>query len=423
MYRDNDLIHRTLQGRNRARYGNNAIGIEIEIETAPAVGIFHGNPRLPQDWNTHEDASLAGGGVEFVLARPFIYDNLPAKVQALVDFCGDELPSDMAFQVSRRTSTHYHLNVEHKTAAEYMTQYLGFLVVEPMLVASQRHRDSNLFCLPTWLADSSIRDLTQRLRLGVGDAPFQGRAIGDWLRNEGSQNRRYRTINTVATSRGSLEFRCFESSLDPDFLLHWPKMLLDVVDRVGSMPVQSFRSMIGSGSIIDWSSEWAAQSDYMRPHIDKARGYWSADYQDALYQFSIAACSYLDKLKSTPETVTAPGDYTDAMVRHFNTLHPPPPPLRPLHALDEDDPEEWDGYDEPPEPDNEGFTLDTQRLMDEQTRRLEEEALRLAGIPNAAQVQSTASGFTTLSPRNWGVSIETENPWLAPEPSNPGSNR
>lgn len=300
-FNDQLTISQVVQCRSRTKYAASAFGIEIELESSRQdVPLMYGNPNTPAPWMYHEDQSLAPGGCEYVTNGAIALVNIPEKTKILLDFLG-ELTDQHKFDIilSRRTGLHYHSNVEHMTPIEYMKSVLAYLLLEPLMVSSQRYREDNLFCLPTWAAPNSIHSLIQDLNTGVAEVPFQGRTIASWLIREAQGNRRYRAINMAPVTRGSIEFRCFESSLEKDVLDGWPKLLFQAAKIGQSMEFRAFRDIVAKNEAIEWTIGKFGSNDLVKDAIPKAMKYWSNELLDLVFQLAISLHIYEDKLNSS----------------------------------------------------------------------------------------------------------------------------
>lgn len=200
---------------------NAEVGIEIELE-----GSGFGNCT---GWNTHNEGSVQG--IEYV-TKPTQID----KVKGLVDKLRLKLEQDMAtVRHTHRTSTHIHMNVSQfplSTVLGFMTVFVMFEPLLMRLCGSQR--DGNLFCLSSY---------------DTGDiAGFMSRFCKsiDRMDNYGlsPQRGKYSSLNILRLQGlGTLECRCFPSTLDGDTVTKWCRWLQKMLDIAKAEPDKSFRSL------------------------------------------------------------------------------------------------------------------------------------------------------------------------------------
>lgn len=186
-----------------------AFGIEIECCTVDSA-------RMRRDtktcWACKEDGSLPREGREFV-SPPLRGDaGLKSMRYAVRSISKHDGSAD-----DECCGTHIHVDMSDLTPEEFM-RACGFIAEFEGIFfdCCASHRDGNCYCLP--------------LHQPIADIRRNGLA-GEFSR--------YRWMNTHSFSKhGTVEFRCFEGSLDAGKLEAWIRLCLYVVDRAcGCWPV------------------------------------------------------------------------------------------------------------------------------------------------------------------------------------------
>lgn len=182
------------------------IGIEIETE---GHNLWKGDDDF---WRTEADGSLRGeDSAEYVLKYPLSHDKVK---MALLRLHTHLKRSKSTVDLSRRTSTHIHINCTELTFTE-LTNYLTLLLVfEELLVDwCSPTRKGNLFCLQSKDAMGMLHALRKFVETKIT------RSLGD--------NIRYSAINLASLRKyGSVEVRSLEGTVDIDRILEWSGVLL-----------------------------------------------------------------------------------------------------------------------------------------------------------------------------------------------------
>lgn len=187
------------------------VGLEIEVE-GNNLPYVH-NPI----WKIVPDNSLKGGkeGHEYVMSKPVMMIDLE---QILYDF--NACFSHSQVDDSIYAGIHVHINVQNLTPKQLLTFLVCFFVLEDMLVAwCGKTRVGNHFCLRT----SDAEYLIQYIRTMV---------MKDSLYVEHKDSVRYSAANLEALYKyGSIEFRCLNSTIDPERILTWCRVLTNILKQ------------------------------------------------------------------------------------------------------------------------------------------------------------------------------------------------
>lgn len=189
------------------------VGIEIEVEGKNLPGF------APEEWNVVPDGSLRNGGVEYVLRQPI---KRSAVADALKNLYKTLTAPGVQVNQNYRTSVHIHINQDNMKFRRILTEMCVYMMFEELLAElCGQERIGNLFCLRTRDAEhiiDAIRDAVQ-----TGNYTF--------LRNK--EQYKYGAINISALATyGSLEYRAFRGTIDPDEINQWVEILLDIKDSV-----------------------------------------------------------------------------------------------------------------------------------------------------------------------------------------------
>lgn len=197
-------------GRRKAVAKDGEVGIEIECE----------GQNLLQDparfWKGIPDNSLRGESIEYVLSKPISRDKVNEALNSLE---GELKLKGSKINESYRTSVHVHLNAQPMTMRQVFNQICLYLIFEDILVElCGKERIGNVFCLRASDAEGLVDTIRKALKSGA----FGGIA---------SDAMRYAAINTKAlVDHGSLEFRSFRGTVDPNLIEEWVNILLDIKD-------------------------------------------------------------------------------------------------------------------------------------------------------------------------------------------------
>lgn len=200
------------------------VGVEIEVEGRNLY------KDMLQDWRVEHDGSLRGqDNAEYVLRKP-----LPPKElrEAIKDLKKTFDKAGSKVDLSRRTSTHVHINCTNLKMIELMNYVTLLLIFEEFLVDwCGGDRNGNLFCLQSKDAEGLI----EVLRIFVQEPNKQ----------HFQDNIRYSAINLAALNKyGSLEMRSLRGTIDEDEIMLWVDTLLHLRERAAmySNPIEIVQS-------------------------------------------------------------------------------------------------------------------------------------------------------------------------------------
>lgn len=201
------------------------VGVEIETEgfnLARDVGKY---------WRAERDGSLRGeDNIEYVLKRPSSLQELK-RALAYLNLCLEDEGSEV--DMSRRTSTHVHINVCDMSMTHLVNYIVLLLIFEDFLVDwCNPSRKGNLFCLRSSDAEGMILALTAFLRTGQ--------------RFNLHDNIRYSAINLASLSKyGSVEIRSLEGTVDSARITEWCEFLLHLREKAKTFnnPTQIIEDM------------------------------------------------------------------------------------------------------------------------------------------------------------------------------------
>jgi hypothetical protein len=182
------------------------IGVEIEVE---GRNLWKGNDEY---WRSEHDGSLRGDdNVEYVLKSPL---TLPKLKIALLHLNANLKRKRSKVDMSRRTSTHIHINCTPLTFKELVNYIVLLIIYEELLVDwCEPSRRGNLFCLQSKDAEGlipSIKKFVKGMRVGQ---------LGNHIR--------YSAINISSLAKyGSVEVRALEGTVAPSRILTWAGLLL-----------------------------------------------------------------------------------------------------------------------------------------------------------------------------------------------------
>jgi len=183
------------------------VGIEIEVEGKHLPN----KDLMPKHWRATADGSLRGQeALEYVLARPLPFDDVPEALHALWSVFRTK---KSVFDDSNRTSVHVHLNFQkfHLTRmASFCAMY--FTLEEILTQWCGDHRVGNLFCLRATDAPAIISRIKKFIQ---ADGDYQ---FGDFMKYSG--------LNPYALNKyGSMEVRTLRGCSEPDVILSWVAIL------------------------------------------------------------------------------------------------------------------------------------------------------------------------------------------------------
>jgi hypothetical protein len=180
------------------------IGLEIEVEGTNLPHIHN------EVWKTVGDNSLKGGkeGQEYVMFKPTNLENLPTILDEFKDrfFYSDVDDSVYA-------GIHVHINVQNMTPKQLITYLVSFFILEELLVKwCGTTRTGNHFCLRS----SDAEYLVHYIRKLILD----DKLVAD------KDTIRYSAANIESLLKyGSVEFRCLNSTIEPERILTWCRVL------------------------------------------------------------------------------------------------------------------------------------------------------------------------------------------------------
>lgn len=195
-------------------------GVEIELE-----GVGH--PVECPGWQIHQEGSIRGGA-EYVTSTPHDIPGVIDRLRVLNDAFRQH---GVVNQNSHRTSTHIHVNVQHETFQTIIGVMILFSIIEPLFLRlCGRDRDGNLFCLSTYDTGDFpeyFRNFLESVRYGMENGfPERGK---------------YSAMNTDPIRRfGSIEFRSFPATTNPQQIVQWCEWLGNIVRMVKACPDKTF---------------------------------------------------------------------------------------------------------------------------------------------------------------------------------------
>lgn len=186
------------------------VGIEIECEG------HNLDIPLRYFWEKHQDGSLRGESIEYVLKKPIPRGSTLKALEYLSKNLED---NQSRVDISYRTSVHVHLNSQHMKIRDIINQICLYICFEELLLEfCGNARVGNLFCLRVSDAENFLQSVRRFIRSGA-------------LRCITNDDLRYCAINVAALGKyGSLEFRSLRGTTDPQLIQQWISMLLDIRD-------------------------------------------------------------------------------------------------------------------------------------------------------------------------------------------------
>jgi hypothetical protein len=187
------------------------IGLEIEVEGTNLPSL------LNNTWKSVPDNSLKGGkeGIEYVMLRPAPMDQLEPILKEFNSYFYNSLVDDSIY-----AGIHAHVNVQNLTPKQLLTFLVCFFVLEDVLVKwCGKTRTGNHFCLRTSDAEYLIHHIREMV-------------MNDTLNVGHKDSIRYSAANLESLSKyGSIEFRCLNSTIDPNRILTWCKVLNNILNQ------------------------------------------------------------------------------------------------------------------------------------------------------------------------------------------------
>lgn len=214
------------------------IGIEIEVE---GYNLFKHPTKW---WGVHKEDSLRQYKghlpLEYALTQPVTIEESEAALEYLLSRL---LREKTELNLSERTSTHVHLNVQSWTVKQVFTLVCLYLLFEDILVEwCGAHRVGNMFCLRARDAQQFIRQLREIVQ----------QQNYTWLKSKHSDNIRYVSCNLASLAKfGSLEWRALRGTSDKDVIMEWIKTLCCLHFQAGSFknPIELIRVFESTGPV------------------------------------------------------------------------------------------------------------------------------------------------------------------------------
>lgn len=179
------------------------VGVEIEVE---GVNL----PIRPFDvWSVKRDGSLKGEGYEYISKGAIKLENLR---QSMVNLNNRFEKNEAVVNNAHRASVHIHVNVQKRNLNEVFGMLFAWSMAERVWMRlCGKTRESNLFCLPSSQSGHQIQFSKELLKCVETESwhnfPMKGK---------------YDALNTdPIILHGSVEFRTFPSSINPDDICEW----------------------------------------------------------------------------------------------------------------------------------------------------------------------------------------------------------
>lgn len=200
MFRDNYRLPRKVEG--------DKIGVEIEVEG-------DGLKYEVEGWDSHDDGSLRGEAVEYVLPTPLTLPTVKKRLNTL-----SEALEGCEVKDTGRAGVHIHINIQDMEEQHVFNFIILYLIFEEVLIRyCGEDRIGNLFCLRMRDAEYLSELLQEAAQLKDFGALY-------------TDDVRYASINCKALVQyGSLEFRGMRSTIDSDVLVPWIEMLLALKEK------------------------------------------------------------------------------------------------------------------------------------------------------------------------------------------------
>lgn len=189
-------------------------GLEIELEGSrpfPIEGDIqkHRGATSGSTWFTHNDGSLRGHSIEYVMSSPCCIDELEPMLKGLFEVIAAH---KVKINNSNRCSTHVHVNMNGFKVNQITSIIALWNVFEETLINwCGEVRKNNHFCLSSKEALSTVKAWDTFLRTGV---------------RPGDANLKYSALNILPLWRiGSLEFRCGPPVDEPVIPTTWASFI------------------------------------------------------------------------------------------------------------------------------------------------------------------------------------------------------
>lgn len=208
------------------------VGIEIEVEFDGGDPESH--PHVNgQHWKSKSDDSVPNG-VEYVTKGPVTLADVRTRVNDLSTYImtHDGKPKQGAY----RASTHLHVNVTQDTLEDVIGQLIVFTAIEPLFLRlCGTARDGNLFCMSSYDTGDMTSFFVSMMK-NIEKLEHYG-----WNGGRG----KYSSLNIGRLSDlGTVEYRCFPSSLDGEQIEKWARWCLNIRDIAKVETNRTFRPIL-----------------------------------------------------------------------------------------------------------------------------------------------------------------------------------
>jgi hypothetical protein len=200
------------------------VGLEFEFENVR-------NQILPDKswakmWEIHEERSIRNHGAEYVFTQPMFGGDAHRAITGLVAHAALS-----GWLPSRRTGIHVHLDVRDLTAVQLHGLCLMYALLEPAIYRwIGDDRDSNVFCLPWYKAETAIDQAAVVLRAAMSPEPARLTVASEAVGRYAGLN-----LNSIQ-EHGSVEFRQLRTTLDLTRVLDWVNICMSLLQASFRMP-------------------------------------------------------------------------------------------------------------------------------------------------------------------------------------------
>jgi hypothetical protein len=201
------------------------LGIELELEEISHLRYFQ-RFLTDNNWRWITDHSLRGSSCELITSSP---EGLPIRGMDLVTALEAlDLAVKKAYatygtypDVSVRCSTHIHCDVRDLSPDQISRFILYYLMFEEILLKSESpERCDNNYCLPVSKSADLKRSLVNVMTREYAESSIQD-MVATWPK--------YSALNVGAASKfGTVEFRIFPGSYNPEKILMWVNIILSL---------------------------------------------------------------------------------------------------------------------------------------------------------------------------------------------------
>jgi hypothetical protein len=219
------------------------IAVEIELEGMNL-------PKSVPGWNIHSENSLRGDKGRTINPNEDLPDTpreyVTAGVATLAKLRTDltalntrlSMP-EVAYRITPRASTHFHVNMSQELLRNVFGYYLVFSAIEPVLLKfCGAEREGNLFCIPIYESGDLPQHVEQCLT-SFDNGPMY------WPGENHRQRGKYASLNTDPLSRqGSLEVRCFPNSIDTEQIMTWAQWLVNIRTIASSWGMTDYSDLL-----------------------------------------------------------------------------------------------------------------------------------------------------------------------------------